>query len=319
MDDLAKKAAKQLSKVHHSSFLVGTQLSQDLIDREEKLWQHVGIDYAEPLKAELNREVGKRIFALTGKKADLKKPDIAVVVDFTQNKINLRINPMFVFGQYKKVKRGIPQSRWGTPGHYKTSVEEEIARPIMKLAGGKDHAFHGMGREDIDALCLDWRPFVVEIKEPRSRDLDFRKIEKLVGNGKKVMVSKLKISDMDTVRKIKAATPDKTYRALVGLEKKVKNADLKNLAKLKGTIHQKTPERVVHRRADLERKRAVKSITWKSKGKNLEIIVTGTSGLYIKELVSGDNGRTKPSVSEILGVPAKVKELDVIKIGKVKL
>ncbi|HDN68368.1 MAG TPA: hypothetical protein ENG23_02140, partial [Methanomicrobia archaeon] len=50
-------------------------------------------------------------------------------------------------------------------------------------------------------------------------------------------------------------------------------------------------------------------------------------GLYIKELVSGDGGRTKPSLSELLGaevggaeeggveVKAEVKELDVLEVG----
>ena len=38
------------------------------------------------------------------------------------------------------------------------------------------------------------------------------------------------------------------------------------------------------------------------------------SGTYIKELVSGDDNKTKPKISEILGVPCEVKELDVIEI-----
>ncbi len=37
-------------------------------------------------------------------------------------------------------------------------------------------------------------------------------------------------------------------------------------------------------------------------------------GLYVKELVSGDEGRTKPNLAENLGVKAKIAELDVIKI-----
>ncbi|HNR57741.1 MAG TPA: hypothetical protein PKJ51_04720 [Methanothrix sp.] len=41
----------------------------------------------------------------------------------------------------------------------------------------------------------------------------------------------------------------------------------------------------------------------------------GTSGLYVKELVSGDGGRTKPSLSELIGVEARVTELDVINVG----
>ena len=38
------------------------------------------------------------------------------------------------------------------------------------------------------------------------------------------------------------------------------------------------------------------------------------SGTYIKELISGDNGRTKPSISKLIGIPCTVTELDVIEI-----
>ena len=38
------------------------------------------------------------------------------------------------------------------------------------------------------------------------------------------------------------------------------------------------------------------------------------AGTYIKELISGNNGRTRPSVAFLLNTPAECKELDVIKI-----
>ena len=44
------------------------------------------------------------------------------------------------------------------------------------------------------------------------------------------------------------------------------------------------------------------------------ITVHCEGGLYVKELVSGDEGRTKPSLSELLGAPALVEELDVINV-----
>jgi tRNA pseudouridine synthase 10 len=37
-------------------------------------------------------------------------------------------------------------------------------------------------------------------------------------------------------------------------------------------------------------------------------------GLYIKELITGDEGRTSPSVAEILNVGAKPLELDVLNV-----
>jgi tRNA pseudouridine synthase 10 len=42
--------------------------------------------------------------------------------------------------------------------------------------------------------------------------------------------------------------------------------------------------------------------------------IEAESGTYIKELITGDDGNTKPSISEILGFPCTVKELDVIEV-----
>ena len=44
----------------------------------------------------------------------------------------------------------------------------------------------------------------------------------------------------------------------------------------------------------------------------LKLVTDG--GLYIKELISGDKGRTKPSVSEILGKEAWCEILDVLDV-----
>ena len=92
---------------------------------------------------------------------------------------------------------------------------------------------------------------------------------------------------------------------------------MKKLKNLIGVIQQRTPERVAHRRADLIRKRVVKELKYKQiNKKTIELTVKTTAGLYVKELVTGDKGRTKPSVSELLNVETTPKDLDVIKIEK---
>jgi len=48
--------------------------------------------------------------------------------------------------------------------------------------------------------------------------------------------------------------------------------------------------------------------------KKAEMRVRCQGGLYVKELVSGDEGRTTPSVSEILGQKAKPIKLDVLNV-----
>jgi tRNA pseudouridine synthase 10 len=39
------------------------------------------------------------------------------------------------------------------------------------------------------------------------------------------------------------------------------------------------------------------------------------SGTYVKEFVHGDQGRTRPSLSELLGVACEVKALDVLEVA----
>jgi len=42
--------------------------------------------------------------------------------------------------------------------------------------------------------------------------------------------------------------------------------------------------------------------------------IHGEGGLYIKELISGDEGRTEPSLAGLLGVGAEVTALDVVAV-----
>jgi len=307
----AKKAAARAKKTKFSTFLVGTRPSSELVAAEDALWERVGIDHCEPLKAEINREAGKLIEKETGKKFSAKEPDVVFLLELTGKTVGMEINPLFIYGEYQKLKRGIPQTRWPS-GKYKTSVEQITAKPFMKATNGTGHKFHGAGREDIDARCLAWRPFVLEILEPKKRDIDAGALAKKVGAGVKIRNARL--SDIAEVRKLKEARLDKTYRALVKCSAPISKKDLAKLSALK-QIGQQTPKRVLHRRADLMRRRLVKGIKTKYiNSKSFELTVKGESGLYIKELISGDEGRTNPSVSAILGVPCVCKELDVIEV-----
>lgn len=313
LDEYAKKAVKKLKSIEFNNFLVGSLIPAEILEKEEKLWEIVGIEYVESIKSEINRELGKKIWNLVRKPVNFKNPDIVVLANFNKKDIEIKINSLFVLGYYKKLKRGFPQSKWGTPGKYKTSIQEMIAKPIMKVTEGKDNSFHGYGREDVDARCLDWRPFVIEVIEPKFRKLNFRKTEKQID--KKIKVKLLKIADRFTIRRIKTEMGDKTYRVIVKFNKPVKRKELKKLKTLIGIISQRTPVRVSHRRADLIRRRSVKELKYKQISKKaIELTVKTSAGLYVKELVTGDQGRTKPSVSELLNVEAKPKDLDVIKI-----
>jgi len=320
LDKMAAKAVDKLKGIEFRTFVLGTRLSADLLDAEEALWERAGIDWAEPLKAELNREVGKRIERLLHEKQlraefEPKNPQVVLLADLSKNKVDVTINGLFIYGEYQKLKRGIPQTKWPS-GKYKTSVEQIMAKPFMTAAQARAHALHGSGREDIDARCLGWRPFVLELLEPKRRLFDAKTLLKLSKKiGKEVKVRNLRLSNIDEVRTLKAARYDKTYSALVKCAQTMTRNELKRLDVLVGEIRQRTPQRVLHRRADRVRKRYVKMLTAKLVDNHtFRLLVTGEAGLYIKELISGDSGRTQPSVSGVLVKDCVCKELDVTKI-----
>ncbi len=136
-------------------------------------------------------------------------------------------------------------------------------------------------------------------------------------NKGKIEVNSLRFSDRDEIVRIKAAGFKKTYKIVFRCKKSINNEKLKKaVLSLRGkTIGQFTPSRVAHRRANMLREKQIYSCNLESiDGAIATLTLEAESGTYIKELISGDNGRTKPSISEIIGVPCEVTELDVIEI-----
>ncbi|HOG98217.1 MAG TPA: tRNA pseudouridine(54/55) synthase Pus10, partial [Methanothrix soehngenii] len=261
-------------------------------------------------------------------------PDMVVHLNLEKGEAELQVASLFLRGRYRKLVRGIPQTRWpcrecrgrgcprcnGTGRMYQESVDELIRPAVIQTAEAEDTVFHGAGREDIDARMLgSGRPFIVEAVRPRIRTIDLAGLQENINRHAegKVEVIELNVAYSAMVERLKEATFLKTYSALVRLGAEVAEEKLKSgLKRLVGQVDQRTPTRVSHRRADKLRVRKVYSADLIEVVGNLaRINVKGDSGLYIKELISGDGGRTQPNLAEILRVDAVVEELDVIDVG----
>ena len=82
-----------------------------------------------------------------------------------------------------------------------------------------------------------------------------------------------------------------------------------------GAVIQRTPQRVAHRRADKERERHVTIETVRSIApQTVELQVHCQHGTYVKEWISGDDGRSVPSFRDLLGVTCSCAELDVLEV-----
>ena len=307
-----------------------------MIEKEDTLRETYNISWGEALKSELNRLIGIMIKEKMNKETDLANPEIVILVKPNENNVEIKINPLFISGKYCKLERNIPQTLWickncdgqgcdecgGTGKRYETSVSELISEKILQKTQGTDTKFHGAGREDIDALMLgSGREFVIEIKEPKKRYFDLKKLEEEVNDFAKgkIKVINLQKSDKDKIRRIKAFAQfsEKTYKIIVELDSSIPRSKLDEVEKYFSgiTIKQRTPTRVLHRRADKTRVKKIFALKINILEKKLiELIIKTQGGTYIKELVSGDDGRTKPSISEFLNMKLVCKSLDVLSV-----
>jgi tRNA pseudouridine synthase 10 len=335
LDALMEKALKEVAYYEYTTFLVGVELPMAVEEREDEFKAALNVTYGESIHHEFGRVLGKRLEERTGKTVEFRKPDLAIVVNPWTQTVALQVNPLFVAGRYRKLVRDIPQSKWfchscrgkgcekcgGTGKLYPESVEELVSKPLLELAVGEKSAFHASGREDVDARMLgSGRPFVVEVSKPRKRHLDLATAMETinaVGEGK-VQVSGLRFTNREVVRKLKKAeSAQKEYRVLIEFGRDVSEEELHVLEeRLTGaSIKQQTPQRVLHRRADLTREKYIYKVKVKKVApKQAEMIVLCQGGLYVKELMSSDEGRTVPSVAELLGTGAKTLKLDVLKV-----
>lgn len=338
--ELAKEKVKD---IEFDTFLVGTSPEGGIINKEDQFKATHNIFEAESFKSHFNREVGKIIAEELEKEPEFTYPDITLIFSLGYESCSIRIlvRSLFIYGRYKKLIRDIPQTRWPcrechgagceecdyTGKTYQNSVEEYISPEFRKAAKAEESKFHGAGREDIDVRMLGTgRPFILELQNPKVRTLDLEALQKKVNkmNEGKVEIQNLRYSDKNEVVSIKEQAEDteKTYKALVESATELNRTEFeKKLEQLKDRlvekmIDQRTPSRVAHRRADKVREKKI----YKVEGTYIEptiyeFVIQTQGGTYIKELITSDDGRTRPSFSEIFETSLECTRLDVININ----
>lgn len=326
--EYAEKAARVAEEYEFRTFQIGTRVPEDIRRREEELWRLYNLRDAESIKSEANREIGKLFSELTGKEYAPEKPEATIIVDLGSGEVSVEPSPLYICGRYRKLVRGLPQNPWPYSDDrvkFPTSIEELITAPVVEAAGGVSAKFHAAGREDIDARMLGkGRPFVVEVKRPRRRSIDLRRLEEEINRRAQglIEVSGLHICSGDTVKKLKtlAELAKKRYRLRVVFREPVSEEKLRELEKAfrDMVVQQRTPTRVLHRRSDRVRKKVVYWVkARKISDKEVEFEIECQGGFYVKEFIHGDQGRTKPSVAEFLGNDVERLELDVLDVEEV--
>ncbi len=320
IEELAGEAVKVLRLYDARRIVVGARVSQDILEAEDRVKAGHGLKYGESIKAEIRREVGKLLRDKHGYTIDFEEPDAMVIVSFPSLAVEIQNNSLLLRGRYWKRGRMISQAYWPTPTGPKYYSIEQAAWSLLQLTGGETIVLHAAGREDVDARMLGTgRPMILEVKNPRRRYISLKELEEAANRGAPGLVEfgltgKASRRDVQFYKE-EASGKSKIYKALVLLEEPIDLERLKAAVETlkSATISQWTPRRVLHRRRNLLRRRKVLDMDCTLLHSSLaECIIKTEGGLYVKELISGDGGRTSPSLSEILGVGATCIELDVL-------
>uniref|UniRef100_A0A8C5HNB9 tRNA pseudouridine synthase Pus10 n=1 Tax=Gouania willdenowi TaxID=441366 RepID=A0A8C5HNB9_GOUWI len=229
---------------------------------------------------------------------------------------------VFIAGRYNKFCRSLPQTPWLIDGERRmeSSVEELIAEHVLSAFRAAGFNFSSSGREDVDVRTLGTgRPFAMELLNPhRSRfsRAEMKQLQETINkSSEKIRVRDLQIVSREAMSRMKEGEEDKSksYTALVWTHKSIQEEDLAFIHNIKDlVVDQKTPLRVLHRRALAVRPRVIHSMSTRFLDSHHFYLELKTqAGTYIKEFVHGDFGRTKPNMCQLLNSDTDILELDV--------
>ena len=244
---------------------------------------------------------------------------------------------IYLESRYRKLERGLPQTIFYCPeckgnrrrakkctrcGGFgkltKDSVQELLARCILPAFQSRHGKFHGAGREDLDVLMLgSGRPFIFEIVGARNSDVDLASLDARIAAAcaGRVELQPFERVTRERVKYWKEGHFSKVYRVRVQVAVPVDRTSVEALVGQDLEIVQRTPTRVAHRRADLERARRVTVVAARDmEDREFVLDLQCMHGTYVKEWISGDGGRTKPSLGDLLSVPCECSQLDVLDI-----
>ncbi|MET1101680.1 MAG: tRNA pseudouridine(54/55) synthase Pus10 [Pyrodictiaceae archaeon] len=323
-EETAERLLEEIEKrgIRANSFLLGVRLSRDVTSHEDDIRIKFGLEYMESISSEIKREISKIIQKKSRLRPDFENPDIVAEIEYPSGIIELRVQPVLLEGTYWKLARRVSQTLWLTrkkQRKYPYSVEEALYK-IAEQIKGATIVLHGSGREDVDVRMLGTgRPFILEVKEPKNRVEYVKLIGKsfIIPGFVKAYITAAANRKRVAELKEEAKKHRKTYYAIVVSERELDENDLKALEEFfrDRSIRQRTPRRVRHRRPDVVRTKRVYQVkTRMLTPRVFAALIEAEGGLYIKELISGDEGDTRPSFAEKLNTRLYCASLDVVAV-----
>lgn len=329
VENIASDICVKLKEYGASRFLVGVTVSDDVLNKELELIIKHGVESSESIKREIKREVGKAVMSLCNAIPQFSNPEAIVIVNLDPTfsyEIVVQLNPLFYAGYYWKLGRRISHVPWYTGAStkkYPLSIQEVVEKVFKKIFEAEKAVIHAAGREDVDARMVgSGRPVIIEVKSPKRRDVDLDELKVLVDKELRSLsvpvelrITSTASRGLVTLIKEYSKRKKKVYRVTVYSAENVKADELKKLEEFfeNREVRQRTPLRVLKRKKDKVRTRRVYIVrTLRISNRVFEALVLCEGGLYVKELIHCDGGRTAPCFAGVLGKNLTPIELDVV-------
>lgn len=308
------------------SFSVSSSVPKSFLIAEQQIWDFCQPGQFSSLKNVINAKLISLIQRHSSKSHDPRFPDAVFEFNFQTKEAKASPSNLYIFGHYLKLSRNFCQSRWhcnfckgkgcnkcSWAGKNYPSIEEELGKPFVQGLQAQDCILHASGREDVDVRCIGTgRPFVLELVAPKKRSIS----EISLPSESPIKAIGLRQVKKNFIDLVCNSHFTKEYIAIVAADRPLGQQDAKKVEGLSGVLlTQQTPLRVLSRRSDLERKRKIFSISAAClPNEKLKLHIVAEAGTYIKEFISSDRGRTKPSISAVLECNAVCEELDLIAV-----
>jgi len=333
IEPLTEKIIHELAKIQFNTFLVGIKIPPPVVDEEDEIRSKLGIIWGEGIRNEFSREIGKAISRKTGKEADHKNPEVSIYVDPFQGKFQIRMNPVYLIGRYRKLVGGIPQTAWtckscngqgcpeckGLGGTLGNSIEEIISKPILENMSAEEIRFKPIGREDKDSKVLgEGRPFIIEVRGAKQVPLILTPLQKLInrsGSGK-IEVTRLAKTTKEIARKITIRIQTTVfYRVTLKLKDEVSAERLESLEKTfsKVIISQYVPNNKF-RSKQRRQKYIYETLIRKLAPDQIELTIKCQGGIWIRDLISGVEFKTEPNIIDILEIEPTEMQIDIMDV-----
>jgi len=306
-----KRVGEVLRGMGYTRFILGVKPPEGSPEAEEEVARAFSLQHWESIKNELKREIGKGVMRAYGFVPDFDDPEVMLVLDIPRSSIEAVIPSLTLNARLVKLVRGYSVRR--RPGG--RSIEDLASKSLSSLGEGVSISIAVRDTSRYRILgggCYT----VIEIRSPKPGRRDIAEAMKALNSSPNAyMVEVMGRGRRRDAEELAGRVKRIVYRIYIYSDREVGPGDLEKLRSSSPIVfEQRTPERIL-RRGGVER--AIPGelrveAAYPISRNTFELVVATGSRVYIEEAVTGDNGRTRPSISSILGAGLTPLEVDIL-------